>query len=117
MRQKALLVTLSQKLRDNEVIFVDSIEMQAPKAKEAKAFIQGLTKAGFGLGKTRNAALVALPARHTPTIKSFGNFGSVAVEEVRNLNPVSVLSAKYLVIANPKESLDILSKKQVIKSK
>src|SRR5207244_4311391 len=32
MRQKALLVTLSRKMRDGEIIFVDALEMQAPKS-------------------------------------------------------------------------------------
>src|SRR5882672_10916061 len=33
MRQKALLVTLSRKYKDGEIIFVDSIETKEPKAK------------------------------------------------------------------------------------
>ena len=43
-----------------------------------------------------NAALIGgTPANaHTATMKSFGNFGNVEVVDVRNLNPVSVLSAK-----------------------
>ena len=55
--------------------------------------------------KKKNAALIALPTVHGPTMKSFGNFGNIEVCEVRNLNPVSVFGAKYLVIANPTESL------------
>jgi large subunit ribosomal protein L4 len=115
MRQKALLVTLSRKLKDNEVIFIDSLEMQAPKTKEAQTLMRGLIQAGFSL-KRKNAALVALPTRHAPTMKSFGNFGNVEIEEVRNLNPVSVLSAKYLVIANPEQAFEIIGKKQVVKT-
>lgn len=115
MRQKALLVTLSRKLKDNEVIFIDSLEMQAPKAKEAQALIKGLSKAGFAL-KNKNAALFALPTRHYPTMKSFSNFGNVVMEEARNLNPVSVLSAKYLILASPEQAFDIIAKKQVVKA-
>jgi large subunit ribosomal protein L4 len=116
MRQKALLVALSRKHKDGEVIFVDSLEMQAPKAKEAQGILAGLSKAGFSL-KRRNGAIIAIPSAHKPTQKSFGNFGNVEVEEVRNLNPLSVLSAKYLIIAKPQEAFDILSKKQVVKNK
>jgi ribosomal protein L4 len=64
-----------------------------------------------GLTKRKNAALIALPSRNLATIKSFRNFGNVAVEEVRNLNPLSVLSAKYLVIASPKDAFDTIAKK------
>lgn len=115
-RQKALLVVLSRKAKDGEIIFIDSLEMQEPKAAQAKAVLAGLSKAGFALQKKRNAALLALTSAHIPTMKSFGNFGNVVVEEVRNLNPLNVLSTKYLVIADPKAAFEILSKKKVVKT-
>lgn len=113
-RQKALLVALSRKLKDNEIIFVDSLSLEAPKSKEAKQVMAGLGKAGF-VFKNKNAALIALPSAHAPTQKSFSNFGNVTVEEVRNLNPVSVFAHKYLVIADPKSAIATLSKKKVVK--
>src|SRR5882724_5211705 len=36
-RQKALLVVLSRKLADKEIIFVDSLSLEAPKTKDAIA--------------------------------------------------------------------------------
>ena len=116
MRQKALLVALSRKFKDNEIIFVDKLEIGEPKAKQAKAVLQALGAQFTGLTKAKNAALVALPVMHKPTVKSFGNFGNVAVTEVRNLNPVSIMGAKYLVIADPKIALETLGKKKVVKS-
>jgi large subunit ribosomal protein L4 len=115
-RQKALLVTLSRKYKDGEIVFVDKIEMSEPKAKLAKGIMAALAKEFSGMNKKNNAALIALPASHKPTIKSFGNFGNVEVVEVRNLNPVSVMSAKYLVIADPKAAIETLSKKKVVKN-
>lgn len=112
MRQKALLVVLSRKLKDNEIVFVDSLELKEPKAKEAKTILSAFSDT-FGALTKKNAALVVLPAAHKPTQKSFGNFGNVTVTEVRNLNPVSVLGAKYLVIADPKSAVETLSKKKV----
>lgn len=114
-RQKALLVALSRKLKDGEVIFVDMIETQEPKAAVAKTMLAGLSKAMPALAKKKNAALIALPTKHLPTMKSFGNFGNVTIEEVRNLNPLNVLSSKYLVIANPEAAIETLSKKRVVK--
>ncbi len=114
-RQKALLVALSRKWKDGEVIFVDSLEMAAPKTADAKKMIDALGKAGFKF-KTNNSALIALPARHTATVKSFANMGHIAVEEVRTLNPVNVLSSKYLIIANPESAFETLGKKRVVKA-
>jgi large subunit ribosomal protein L4 len=114
-RQKALLVALSRKWKDGEIIFLDTLEMGAPKTAEAKKIMDNLSKAGFAM-KKNNAALIALPARHTATAKSFANIGNVVVEEVRTLNPVNVLSSKYLIIANPEAAFETLGKKRVVKA-
>ena len=114
-RQKALLVALSRKFKDGEVLFIDSLEMKAPKAKDAKAMLSGLSKNFVGLTKSKNAALIAIPAVHVATQKSFRNFGNIEMVEVRNLNPVSVLSSKYVIIANPAAAFETLSAKKVVK--
>ncbi|MBP7770562.1 MAG: 50S ribosomal protein L4 [Candidatus Pacebacteria bacterium] len=111
MRQKALLVTLSRKYKDGEVIFVDSLEMKAPKTAVAKAMMLALGKSFSGLNKARNAAYVALPSRNAHTLKSFANMGHVQAGSLADLNPVSMLEAKYLVIADPKAAIETLSKK------
>ncbi len=111
MAAKALLTVLSRKYKDGEVVFIDSLEMGTPKTAQGKAFMTALSKNFSGIMKRKNAAIIALPSRNVPTMKSFGNFGNIAVEEVRNLNPLSVLSAKYLVIASPKDAMELLGKK------
>src|ERR1700690_4256276 len=110
MVQKALLISLSRKYKDGQIIFVDSIEMKEPAAKAAHAVLAALGKAGF-VSKKKNAALIALPNAHQSTIKSFRNFSNINLTELRNVNPVSVLGSKYLVIADPKSAFETLSKK------
>jgi len=111
MRQKALLVTISKKYKDGEVIFVDSLEMKAPKTAVAKAMMLALGKSFSGLNKGRNAAYVALPSRNAHTLKSFANMGHVQAGALADINPVSILEAKYLVIADPKVAVETLQKK------
>lgn len=106
MRRKALLVALSRKFKDGELLFVDKVETAAPKTKQAKEIL-----AAFSIQKKKNALLLVLPERHAPTIKSFRNFGNVEVSPVGDLNPVSVLGKKFIMIANPKSALETLSKK------
>ena len=115
-RQKALLVALSRKWKDGEIIFVDSLEMPNYKTAEAVKVFGALSKAGGFRSKKYNSALIALPERHASTVKSFANIGNVNVEEVRTLNPVNVLSSKYLIIANPTAAFETLGKKRVVKS-
>ena len=111
-RRKALLVALSRKAKDGELVLVNSIVMETPKTATAKTMLATLGREFAGLGKKKNAALVALPAHHAAALKSFRNFGNVEATEVRNLNPVLVLSKKYLVIADPQAAFALLAKKQ-----
>ena len=106
MRRRALLVALSRKYRDGEITFIDSLSFTAPKAKDAKTFLEALK-----ITKRKNAAFIALPERHAATMKSFGNFGNVEAGSVLDLNPVAVLSKKQLIIADPKTALGMLAKK------
>ncbi len=115
MRGKALLVTLSRKWRDGEVVFLDRLEMPEPRTAKAKATLEGLGKAGFPM-KRANAALVVIPDAHRPTLKSFANFGNIESIDARNLNPVQILSKKYVVIAAPEAVFEVLSKKKVVKN-
>lgn len=108
MRTKALYTTLSQKLRDAELLFVDTFDLTEPKAKDARAILDALgTIKGYEAlkAKTDNTALVVTLDTDTGVKKSFSNFGNVQVEEVRNLNAVEVLRYKYVIVLNPEESV------------
>ncbi|MBI2610719.1 50S ribosomal protein L4 [Candidatus Kaiserbacteria bacterium] len=109
IRAKALFMALSQKLKDNEVIFVDSFGISAPKTALAKKTLTALSKAGFPrMGKQKNAALVAIPAKENAVTKSFRNIGNVSCMLVSDLNPLAVLSNSYVVIENPDVALPVL---------
>lgn len=112
MRAAALATVLSRKLRDGQVVFVDSLAFTSPKTKDAKAIL-GAIAAGAKLPelvtKRKNAAIIAFAAKSPTSEKSFRNIGSLTLEEVRNLNPVDLVTKKYLVIENPAAALPVLS--------
>lgn len=106
-KNKALRAILSQKLKDNEIIFVDNLLFSEPKTKEARGIVHALAGiAGYErLGsKKTNAAFIALPKKDVAVEKSFGNFNNIEVGEARNLNPFNILNYKFLIMANPQES-------------
>ena len=112
---QALFTILSRKFRDGEIIFLDTLKFAAPKTKDAKAVIDALAKVkGFEKlnTKPKNAALIAIEKKTPEVTKSFGNYGSVSVEEIRNINALSVLNHKYIIIADPKASLVALTSKK-----
>ncbi len=112
-KAKALYTVLSRKYRDGEILFVDSMNISAPKAKDAKNILSSLSKIkGYEkLGtKPKNAAIVAFDKKTDALTKSFRNFGNVSVEEFRNINPVSILNHTFLIVTNPTESLKMFDK-------
>jgi len=118
MRIKALYIVLAEKFRDGEILFVDNIDVKDAKTKEAKIILQNLSKIkGFEmiLDKKKNSSYLALNGRNEDVEKGFKNFGNIFINEVRNLNPLDVLRYKYLIITQPKESLDFLEGKMNIK--
>ena len=114
MRAKALYTILSKKFKDGEVIFIEDLALAAPKAKDARAILAShSTVKGFEklAGKRKNAAFIGVAKKTSSVEKSFQNFGNILVSELRNINPVTALTYKYMVIANPKESLKSIENK------
>ena len=104
MRIGALMSVLSRKAKDGEIILIDQFTFPAPKTALAKSSLAALATgsgAKFLATKKKNAALLALAGHDEKTIKSFHNIGSVMTEEIRNLNPVDVLTHQYLMIEKP----------------
>lgn len=118
MRMGALVSVLSKKAKDGEIILVDSFSFAEPKAAMGKSVLAKLSASASALplvSKKKNAALLALATYDTNTIKSFRNFGNVMTEEVRNLNPLSVMTHKYLIIEKPEETFAALAKRVATK--
>jgi large subunit ribosomal protein L4 len=114
VRGKALATVLSKKFSDQEIIFIDSLAMNEPKTKDAKATLLAIAK-GSGndslATKRKNAALVVLSSRDLATEKSFRNFGNIEVMQAKDINPVDLLTYKYVVVADAQNSVEILAKR------
>lgn len=113
-RTKALFTILSKKFKQGEVIFLDNIDIKAPKTSDAKQIITSLSKIkGYEKlsTKPKNVAVITTDKKSSVVEKSFRNFGNISVEEFRNINPVSVLNHSYLIISNPEISLKALDAK------
>ncbi len=110
----ALAAVLSRKFVDGQILFVDTLLLEAPKTSNAKRMLQNLgTIKGFEPLKDRrhNAALLAFPEIDTNVKKSFRNFGNIETTAISGLNARNVVSYRYLVVVNPKESVSILEKR------
>lgn len=111
VRSKALASTLSKKHADGEVVFVETLKFDAPQTTAAKAVIKALaasSKHADLVTKRNNAALVVLTERDLATEKSFRNFGNLEVVQVKDINPVDLLTYKYVIMAEPAKALAVL---------
>jgi len=110
MRAQALFSVLSKKLRDNEILFVDSLEMPKINTKAGVLVMNNLAKTGNlkNIKTKKPKILVVLYGRSEKTEKSFRNIPALEIAFLKNLNPLEVLNYKYLLIENPVESVKFL---------
>ena len=120
MKAKALYSTLSRKVKDGEVLFVEKLSFEAPKTAEAKKVVEALSKvAGYEklVTKKKNTALILLVENDGVVKKSFNNFGNITVDEVRNLNALDVLSYTYVIFVDPKGTIENLESRLTVSEK
>jgi large subunit ribosomal protein L4 len=114
MRRKALLVALSQKLRDGQILFVDSFEGISGKTADMNKVLTAFEKVkGFETLNTKKHNNVFLTAV-TPgdELKQAGsNIYHTTVADIENLNVVDVLNHRYLIISDVEKSVEFLTTK------
>src|SRR5574343_167535 len=114
MRTKALFTVLSKKMRDGQIMFIDSLNLDSIKTKDASLVLQNLAKVeGFErlAGKRKNTALISVKGRNEVVEKSFSNIPSVVVDKIEDMSVVDALSARYIIVTNPEEAIGFLESK------
>ncbi len=114
VKAKALATVLSKKHADGEVIFVDGLSFDEPKAAMAKTIVKAVATGSGKVDlatKRKNAALVVLANRDLAIEKSFRNFGNIEVAQVKDINPVDLLTYKYVVVTAPVAAMEQLEKR------
>ncbi len=112
MRRAALASVLSRKWRDGEVLLVDDLNSVAGKTKAARqallrlAALDGFRELGYRHGRR---ALVVAPVLPAAVSRGFRNLPTVAMSAVSNLDPLTAMQSRYLVLADPVNSLKILA--------
>jgi large subunit ribosomal protein L4 len=114
VKAKALATVLSKKHVDGEVIFVDGVSFAEPKTAVAKGIVKALATASGKADlatKRKNAAVVILPTRDLAIEKSFRNFGNIEVVMAKDINPVELLTYKYVIVTAPAAAVEVLEKR------
>src|SRR3989344_5418447 len=118
MARKALFMALSSKAKDKQLFVLDNIILENPKTKEMAAILKNLStlmgnpdvkESGLRPKRRRKPTmLLVVPSMEGKVKRSANNLPNFSAMEARNLNPLEVLSYKYLILM--KDSVDALSK-------
>ncbi len=111
MRVKALATVLSKKFADTEMIFLSELALTEPKTALGKTIIKAIaTGSGHAdlATKRKNAALLILAKRDEMIEKTFRNFGNIEVMQAKDINPVDLLTYKYVIMADSSDALKVL---------
>ena len=114
MRAKALYVALSQKMRDNQVLFVESFENLSGKTKDMKTVLENFEKlSGFETINTKkhNNIYMTSPEVSAELKNAAKNLAHVTLQDVKNLNVVDVMNYRYFVISSPEKTVEFLQTK------
>jgi large subunit ribosomal protein L4 len=99
MRQQAIRCALSALLRDNQLVFVDGLTLDAPKTKEMRQILDAVA------GKD-NKTLVLVTHGNSHVINSIHNLDRTHVIQVNYLNLRDLLQADRVVV--PLDALEVI---------
>lgn len=114
MRRKALLVALSQKLRDGQILFIDGFDNATGKTKdmitsfEAFAGIEGFET--LNTKKHNNAFMVSKDVTEELK-KGTKNMFHVSLQALENINVVDILNHRYIIVTHPEQAVEFLATK------
>lgn len=101
-RRKALLMVLSSKIKDKELVILDKLELKEPKTKLMAEIISKLFK------KTPKSILIATPKKDENIIRANRNLPYTKTIAANSLNTIDLLSFKYLFL--DKEAIKMIEK-------
>ena len=90
-KEVALFSALSQKIRDNEVIFVDEIKIEQAKTKEMAAFLKA-----FNLEKT---VLLVMDNSDEAVLRASANLSAVTTISASQINTYDVVRNAKIVMS------------------
>ena len=90
-KEVALFSALSQKVRNDEVVFIDEIKVEAPKTKEMAAFLKAFDLKG--------SVLMVLDSADEAVLRASANLNKLDTIPVRQINTYDVVKNAKLVIS------------------
>ena len=90
VRRLAMFSALSAKVKDNEIIVVDSLEFEAPKTKEMIKFLEAV--------KAEKKALIVTESKNENVVRSANNIPGVATTTATQMNVYEIVNYSSFII-------------------
>jgi large subunit ribosomal protein L4 len=90
MRRQALRVALSEKIRDEALIILDSLSLAAPKSSVIKDMVNAF--------ELKGRTLIVIGSTDQNVVKSANNIPGVEVQAAALMNPLETVSTPNLII-------------------
>lgn len=90
-KEVALFSALSQKIRDDEVIFIDNIKVDAPKTKEMVAFLNAF--------KLEKSVLLVMDNADQDVLRASANIQAISTLPASQINTYDVVKNAKIVIS------------------
>jgi len=110
-RRLALFMVLSSKLRDNQLLVVDDIKLEASKTKSMNLIVNKLSSKFTDFKKSKkkqDKILIAAPGVDDSLVKATKNLPFTSIIRADSLNIKDVLEKKYLILL--KDSIELIEK-------
>ena len=106
MKRKALLMVLSTKVKDKEIVLLDKLELAEAKTKQMIEVINNLkTKIKIDLAK---GTLIVLASSDQKIIRAVKNIPKIKTIRADSLNVLDILSYRYLLM--PQGAIEVIEK-------
>lgn len=107
MARKALLMAISSKVKSRQLLVLDDIKLKQAKTKEMALILKNFSKL-FEESRNKPSVLMIMPSLDNAVKRAAQNLPNLNTVEARNINPLLILSSKYLLLM--KGALDNLKK-------
>jgi len=93
-KRKALLMVLSSKVKDQEIIVIDELKLKKNKTQEAVNLL-----ANFEKITNQKSILIAMTEQEKQFIQAMKNIPKIRTIAARNINTIDLLNSKYFLIS------------------
>lgn len=100
MKRKALFMVLTSKVKDNELILLDKLELKEPKTKLMTNVLEKV--------KSSKSVLIVIPKSDANIIRAARNIPHIKTLLADSLNVIDLLSFKYLLM--PEDAIKVIEK-------